>query len=260
MSDREHLRERDHLKKQFREGAKKFAHLRPGYPREAVEFLVGASDSKVADVGAGTGKLTRVLVELGHRVVAIEPSPDMIRELMREQPKVRALLGSGERTGLPDQCVDAVTFGQAWHWINAERGSAEAARILKPGGTLGIIYNSMDISEEWVAKFNKMMHTMDRFRVRDAGSQADKVHSVGGQFDLDDIYRERFTVSMSVEQLAELVTTRSYFLALCKADQQAMIERAQAWVIDRFGNDDGSRVELPYLTEAFRFTKLDSRE
>lgn len=249
---------RDHLKRAFREGAIRYEALRPGYPVDSIRWLVGESPSTVADIGAGTGKLTEVLVGLGHRVIAVEPSMDMMHVLMTRMPTVRALLGSGERTGIEDHSVDAITYGQSWQWVHRERGAAEAARILRPGGRLGLVWNSLDTRTGWVADFHRVLHSLDQFHVVDAGTH-DDLARVGAPFRSDGERRERHTVATTTAQLALLVTTRSYYLALPHPGRVDLVRRMTAWVEGRFGAADDTPVEVPYVTESFRFVLADDR-
>ena len=100
---------------------------RPGYPTEPVAWMLEpvrheGRALRVADIGAGTGKLTRVVVELGAEVVAIDPDPAMLAELRTQVHGVPTFVGSAERMPLPDASVDALLFGQAWHWVDVARG------------------------------------------------------------------------------------------------------------------------------------------
>lgn len=136
--------------------AAQYAEFRPGYPAEAVRWCVAPVSGDVAglrllDLGAGTGKLTGLLAELGADVTAVEPDPAMLAELRRRLAPVRALPGSAEQIPLPDQCVDAVLCGQALHWFDLPRALPEIARVLVPGGTLSGLWNSDDDRVEWVA-------------------------------------------------------------------------------------------------------------
>ena len=94
---------------------------RPQYPAEAIDWLVPPHATRVADVGAGTGKLTRQLHERGLDVVAVEPSAGMRGQLRRAVSGVPVLGGTGERIPLADHSVDAVLVAQAWHWVDPER-------------------------------------------------------------------------------------------------------------------------------------------
>src|SRR6185437_488336 len=122
--------------------AERYARARPTYAEEAVRFALPAVPCRVADVGAGTGKLTEVLLRLGCDVVAVEPD-DAMRERI-QGAETRA--GSAEELPLPDGSFDAVVCGQAFHWFDRERFLPEAARVLRPGGTLGVLWNWLDDS------------------------------------------------------------------------------------------------------------------
>jgi SAM-dependent methyltransferase len=133
-----------------------YAEHRPGYPVAAVRWCVAPvgrdiRSLRVLDLGAGTGKLTALLVELGAEVTAVEPDPAMREELARGLPSVRALAGSAEQIPLPDASVDAVLCGQSLHWFNLSAALPEIARVLVAGGTLGALWNSDDDRVPWVA-------------------------------------------------------------------------------------------------------------
>lgn len=126
-----------------------YARSRPGYPTVAVDWLVPADARTVLDLGAGTGKLTASLIGRGAKVVAVEPDPEMLAELRRSLPSVDARLGTAEQVPVPDGSVDAVLVGQAWHWFDADRALAEVRRVLRPGGTLGLLWNMRTEREPW---------------------------------------------------------------------------------------------------------------
>lgn len=111
-----------------------YERSRPGYPEAAVAWLAGSTPGDVVDLGAGTGKLTRSLVALGHRVTAVEPLEEMLAQLRTSVPAARALTGGAEAMPLPDASIDVVTCAQAFHWFDHDRALAEIARVLRPGG------------------------------------------------------------------------------------------------------------------------------
>jgi SAM-dependent methyltransferase len=127
---------------------------RPMYPFAAVRRLVRElrikPESAVLDLAAGTGKLTRLLAQLGADVVAIEPVEEMRQRLVETLPGVRALGGTAEAIPLEDESMDAVTVGQAFHWFDGDAALAEIHRVLRPGKRLGLIWNVKDESVDWV--------------------------------------------------------------------------------------------------------------
>lgn len=126
-----------------------YDRYRPGWPAPTAAWLTGTEPGgagggralDVLDLGAGTGKLTRTLVEAGHRVTAVDPSEAMLAVLARSLPGVGAVQAPAEDLPLPDASFDVVTAAQAWHWVDHERAAAECARVLRPGGLLALAWH-----------------------------------------------------------------------------------------------------------------------
>jgi ubiquinone/menaquinone biosynthesis C-methylase UbiE len=128
---------------------------RPDYPIEAIRWaLAGAHRPvrQVLDLAAGTGKLTGGLLATGVEVVAVEPDPGMRAEFTRNHPAVELLAGTAEVIPLPDDSVDAVLVGQAFHWFDLDRSLTEMARVLRPGGVVAGVWNHDDETVDWVAR------------------------------------------------------------------------------------------------------------
>jgi SAM-dependent methyltransferase len=124
--------------------ADEYERTRPSYPPEVLDALPLAADADVLDLGAGTGKLTRVLVRRYAHVVAVEPLEGMRAILERVVPEAEALPGSAERIPLDDASVDAVFAAQAFHWFDHDRALPEIARVLRRGGVLALVSNGPD--------------------------------------------------------------------------------------------------------------------
>ena len=114
---------------------------RPGWPTESVRIPALPPTATVLDLGAGTGKLTRLLLSAFDRVVAVEPAEAMRRLLVGLCPEAETLPGNGQDIPLPDASVDAVFAAQAFHWFDEERAVVEIARVLRPGGALVLMWN-----------------------------------------------------------------------------------------------------------------------
>ncbi len=130
---------------------------RPGYPQEAIEWLLGAEPIEVLDLGAGTGKLAAALLAAGHSVIAVEPLEEMRSILVSRLPEARALAGTAEQLPLQDASVDAVVVGAAFHWFDQEVAAAEIARVLRAPGALGLLGNSFDTALPWVARLRELL-------------------------------------------------------------------------------------------------------
>jgi len=135
-------------KERFSNRVDKYVQYRPGYPEAAIDYLYGEvgfrPDSDIADIGAGTGIFSGLLVERGSRVVAVEPNAAMRRaaeEALGGEPGFRAWDGSAEATGLPDASVDFIACAQAFHWFDRSAAHSEFRRILKPGGRAALVWN-----------------------------------------------------------------------------------------------------------------------
>ena len=129
----------------------------PSYPPEAIDWLLPPGAREVLDLGAGTGKLTTRLVERGLDVVAVDPIAEMLEVLRASLPETRALLGTAEEIPLEDNSVDAVLVAQAWHWVDPARAIPEVARVLRPGGRLGLVWNTRDERLGWVRELGEII-------------------------------------------------------------------------------------------------------
>ena len=223
-----------------------YERARPGYPEAAVRWLVGDEPTDVVDLGAGTGKLTRVLVGLGHRVTAIEPLAEMRAELEAAVPGVTALAGTAEALPLPDGSADVVTCGQAFHWFDHTRSLPEIARVLRPRGRLALVWNSRDDSDPWVARLSAIIgnETVDE-------SDLVPVHA-SGLFGPVETARFDFAHVLDREGLLDLILSRSYCAKLPPGDREPIL-RATGALYDETAGPEG--VRIAYLTECFRSRK-----
>ncbi|CAG7653963.1 class I SAM-dependent methyltransferase [Paenibacillus allorhizosphaerae] len=136
-------------KERFSNRVDSYVKYRPSYPQEAIDYLydvVGLQrGSEVADIGAGTGIFSKLLLERGSRVIAVEPNPEMreaAENVLGENPNFRAVAGSAEVTGLPDRSIHFIVCAQAFHWFDRTAAQAEFKRIVKPGGKVVLLWNS----------------------------------------------------------------------------------------------------------------------
>ncbi|MDQ1702118.1 MAG: hypothetical protein QOF57_1370 [Frankiaceae bacterium] len=232
----------------FGAAAAEYARARPSYPIEAVDWLLPRHASRVLDLAAGTGLFTRRLVDRGLDVVAVEPSDGMRAELTAALPGIEALAGLAESIPLPNASVDAVTVAQAWHWVDVERAVPEVARVLRPGGTFGLVWNVRDETVDWVARLGRAMHP---------GTEHDMFSNdppVGPPFAPIERRDFRWTHTIDRATLLDLVASRSYFIVLPPDDRAAMLG-AVTELLDTHPDLSGrDEVAVPYITRCSRTT------
>jgi SAM-dependent methyltransferase len=134
----------------FGSRAEQYEEGRPGWPSDAVVAVLERFQARtVLDLAAGTGKLTRILVEHANEVFAIEPVDGMRAVLERQVPEAQILTGTAEAIPLPDASLDAVFVAEGFHWFDLERAPAEIARVLRPGGGLAVLWNYLGEELGW---------------------------------------------------------------------------------------------------------------
>jgi SAM-dependent methyltransferase len=232
--------------RRFGAAADQYVAGRPGYPAEVVQWLVGDARD-VADVGAGTGKLTAALVGAGRSVVAVEPDGGMLDALHREVPQARALQGAAEALPLPDASLDAVVFGQAWHWVDVPAASAEAARVLRPGGALGLVWNVRDTTIDWVDRLGAVFRGSAAERMIE--SDAVVVDPPFGPLERKDL---RWTRPMTVDDVVAMAASRSYVIALGPEEREEVFDGVRRLLATHPETAGRDRLDLPYVTSAFR--------
>ncbi|MDQ2984865.1 MAG: methyltransferase domain-containing protein [Actinomycetota bacterium] len=125
----------------FGRAAEEYELGRPEWPAELIDQVGLPHDAEVLDLGAGTGKLTRLLVSRFARVVAVEPDDAMRAVLERVVPKAEAYAGAAEAIPLPDASVDAVFSAEAFHWFASPEVVGEIGRVLRHGGAFAFVWN-----------------------------------------------------------------------------------------------------------------------
>lgn len=231
----------------FASVADAYERARPGYPDDAVRWLAGDDPCDVVDLGAGTGKLTRSLVALGHRVTAVEPLPEMLGHLREGLPELVAVEGSAERIPLPDASADVVTVAQAFHWFDKPVALCEIARVLRPGGSLALVWNTRDENGPWVATPGVAIGIVGRTEVRE--------QDVGESISACGLYGPVETASFEHIQrldrvgLRELVLSRSYCAVMTEEERRPVFAQLEA-LFDAHAVD--GVIALPYVTECFR--------
>ncbi len=243
----------------FGAAAAAYAEHRPDYAQAAVHWALGpARRLRVLDLGAGTGKLTATLVDLGAEVIAVEPDPAMLTELRNALPTVRARPGSAEAIPLPDASVDAVIAGNALHWFDMDVAGPEIARVLVPGGILAGLWNVIDNRVDWVAGLERVSgsaaigprDTLSSWRAETADAHLPTIGLVprfGSPEQAEFPHGQRRTADSLVATLA----TRAGLLVMPEQQHEATLGRIRAFLASRPETGRGE-FTLPMLTGVLR--------
>ncbi len=244
------------LSRSFGPVAEAYDRGRPDFPAPAAAWLVGRDAATVLELGAGTGKLTRQLVSLGHDVHATDPDPDMLGILQRHLPDVPTSVSGAEEIPLPDSSVDVVVAGQAFHWFEHERALPEIARVLRPGGSVAIAWNAHDPRIPWVRKLWRILGERKDLAARTEESAQALVDS-----ELFGVVEETsfaFWQEVNRESIVDLVSSRSYVATLDADARDALMADVVELYEDYGRGMDGMRV--PYTCDCFRATLVDTSE
>ncbi len=240
----------------FDRAAERYERSRPGYPPAAIRYLAQqlrfGPGRTIVELGSGTGKLTRSLVGTGAAVVAVEPTEGMRRVFRRELADTVVLAGTAEAIPLPDGFADAVVVGQAFHWFRVGPALHEIARVLVPGGGLGLLWNVRDESRPYARRLSELI---DRFGGRVA--HARELRWLGpfrrSRAGFGALRRRTFrhAVRMSPARTVERVLSVSAISVLAPARQQE-VARAVRRILAEDPATAGRRpVRMPYLTEVY---------
>lgn len=234
----------------FGEVAGLYERGRPDYPAEAVDALLPGRVGVVVDLGAGTGKLTRALTRVARTVIAVEPD-DAMREVLAELvPTATALAGTGEEIPLPDASADALVVGQAWHWVDPVRAVPEVARVLRPGGVLGLVWNDRDEDDEWIAELSALLVAYG------TTPDADFEPTIGPPFGPLERREFRWVNHVAVDDAIAMVTSRSYVIAL-PSDRRDELVRGLRDLAESAVDPATGLLPVPYVTRTYRTTLLN---
>ena len=231
-----------------------YDRYRPSPPPQALDWIIPPDASAILDLAAGTGVVTRKLVGRAARVYAVEPDERMRAVLAARCPGAEVLDGRGEDIPLSDASVDAVVISAAWHWLDPERAVPEITRVLRAGGTLGVIWISRDVRVPWVAEFNALAReSREADRPPQGGRRPREVtFPPGTPMSPPEERRFEFSLPMTSEQLAGLLGTYSGVITL-EPEQRAEFSRRVTAFLDRQPWDE---VDVPMICRCLRSTRL----
>jgi len=229
----------------FARSVEAYERGRPDYPPAAVAYLQRELElypthppRTVVDLAAGSGKLTRQLATLGCEVIAVEPVEEMRAAI---GGGVRALAGTAEAIPLDDDSADAVTVAQAFHWFDGPTALAEIARVLRPGGTLALVWNRRPTESSHLHA--AISEIIDPYRQDTPAQQTGRWRDAFAEGELAD-WTHAWAQPLDADGLADRVGSTSFVAALDDDERGRVLDRVRALA-------GGGSVDLPYVCEVY---------
>jgi SAM-dependent methyltransferase len=242
--------------------ADEYDRFRPGPAPAAVDWLLPPTASTVVDLGAGTGALTRLLVARLPEVYAVEPDERMRAVLAERVPSARVVEGRGEAIPLESRSVDAALASSSWHWMDPAATVAEVARVLRPGGVLGVLWSGPQWSSGWLAGITpaSLLERLGQPNIgqppRPVGgppasrsSRSDRRRLVlpgGAPFAEPEHNEVRWAVPMTMDELVGLLGTYSGVITASPERRDELFALARSYLRDETGLAEGEVVQMPY--------------
>ncbi len=242
--------------------AQTYVRGRPEYPAELLPWLrddLGISEGSVAvDVGAGTGKFTKLLAETRAQVIAVEPVAAMREQLAKVLPAVAFRVGTADAIPLATASVDALLCAQAFHWFASEAALAEFHRILKPGGRLGLVWNVRDESVDWVAAITEIITPYEGDAPR--FHRGDWRKAFAGRYftPLQMTTLRHQHVGSAQEVILDRCLSTSFIASLPDDEKARVIARLKALIASHPALRGRDTIAFPYRTEAYRGVRLET--
>jgi SAM-dependent methyltransferase len=233
----------------FASGSDLYEQARPDYPDDAVAHLEATagitSGSRVLDLAAGTGKLTRRLHADGAVCLGVEPSASMRQVFSQVVEGVALVGGTAEMIPVGTGTMDAVVVAQAFHWFDPARALPEVVRVLRPGGWLSLIWNERDESDPVMAELVRISK-WDQCQPYPMGKDFGAVLDQSGRFGPVQRTQFAFVQQLSLKGFVNQVATRSYVRVLPERQRSELLGR-----VADFGATLGEPIALPHVTDLF---------
>jgi SAM-dependent methyltransferase len=234
---------------------------RPDYPPQVDDWLrsdLALGEGKIAlDLGAGTGKFLHHLRSTNATVVAVEPVPAMLAQLVELNPGIEAKQGSAERIPRADASVDAVLCAQSFHWFANTNALTEIRRVLKMGGALGLIWNVRDESVAWVAALRAIFDAHEGNAPRYHTQAWRKVFPAAGFGPLREKCFQHGHTGSPEHVIIDRVLSTSFIAALPATERNRVAAQVRHLISSTPALAGKSEVIMPYVTAAYSCQKID---
>jgi SAM-dependent methyltransferase len=237
--------------------AEDYDRYRPGLPDAVLEWLLPSDCRIVLDLGAGNGASTGALAGRADRVIAVEPDPRMRALIARHAPTAHVVAGRAEAIPLEDDSVDSVVVCSAWHWMDPDLAVPEVARVLRSGGTFGILWNGLDREGPMMAQIRSVMGEPDTDDERSRSHQPENVWLPDrSHFLPPEIEVVRWTWSTTVDDLVGLLSTRSHVIAMSAEQRDRASRTVRSFLESHYGGGGDQAVALPMACRCWKAVRV----
>lgn len=237
-----------------------YERARPDYPVELLTRLNGiytlTRDTAVLDVGAGTGKLSRLLVKARCDVTAVEPSAEMRAVLVKEVPDVTAIDGTAEAIPLGERCADVVVAGEAFHWFEPVKAWKELTRVLRPGGVVLAAWLHRNVAD-WQYQLLEYLHPYACAIPIADGPTNRSLHGLPrGEFTDPEHWSLIFEQPYTMSRLRQMYESYSYISALDDGERVNVLDRIEGIVRNELKIVDDQTFPLPLKLQTWSTSRL----
>ncbi len=243
--------------------ASHYERYRPGPHAAAVDWILPAPVGTVVDLGAGTGALTRLLIDRADQVIAVEPDDRMRSVLTEEIPDARAVTGKGESMPIPDSCADAVVASTSWHWMDPIPTLAEVHRVLVPNGVLGVLWSGPDPEGPFLTQAQALLTQRS---ADGTGGEADASLIMGdarrpassleipptAPFEQPEHQVFRWDVALDADELIGLLGTFSWIITMPAETRDRVVAEARRLLGELMGIEGAVTVDVTFRSDAWR--------
>jgi SAM-dependent methyltransferase len=254
--------------------ASHYERYRPGPPVAAVDWILPNPVRRVVDLGAGTGALTRLLIDRAREVVAVEPDDRMRSVLTAEIPSVRAVKGRGESMPIPDGWADAVLASSSWHWVDPVPALHEVGRVIASGGTLGAVWSGPDPDGAFLREAQALLATQSRpvADVAESGGRGAPRSSEFADMIMADAHRPLpsleippgvpfdqpqhevfcWDVALNADELIGMLGTFSWIITMPEETRTGVLNEARRLLRELLGVEGEVAVDVAFRADAWR--------
>ncbi len=251
-----------------------YDRYRPGPPVAAVDWFLPAHVGRVVDLGAGTGALTRLLVDRADEVVAIEPDDRMRAVLETQVAGVRALAGRGESIPLPEGCADLVLASSSWHWMDPIPTLHEVGRVLVPGGMVGAVWSGTDPEGSFMVQARALLAEQSHARTpaADGANEPGELSSLvmgnglratsgfeippGLPFAQPDHQVFTWDVALTADDLIGMLCTLSWVITMPDEKRERVLAEARRLLRELLGVAGSVTVDVAFRADAWRSARI----